>query len=99
MDGDTKTCPSCGDPVDEASTECPECGARWAGDGTYLGVPESPVFFRTPSKKVVAEMTQDELGSLIFRKAFWGAVAGILAVAVTLWLLGLAFAGCMSGID
>ena len=90
-----KTCPSCGSQVNEGVVGCPDCGAKWDEDGAYLGVPENmPSCMRTPLPNKVADMTPDQLGALIFRKAFWGALAAVLAVGLTVWLFGLAVAGC-----
>ena len=90
-----KACPSCGNQVNQGVVGCPDCGARWDEDGAYLGVPENmPSYMRTQLPDNVADMTPDQLGSLIFRKAFWGALAAVLAVGLTVWLFGLAGAGC-----
>ena len=94
----TKTCPSCGNQVNEETGGCPECGARWDEDGAYLGVPEgTPAYLPVEQPRRVADMTPDQLGGLIFRKAFWGAVVALMAVGFTVWLLGIALAGCVSG--
>ena len=93
-----KTCPNCGDQVNEGAVGCPECGAKWDEDGAYLGVPDgTPACVPVEQPKRVADMTPDQLGALIFRKAFWGAVLALVAVGGTLWLLGIALAGCVSG--
>jgi hypothetical protein len=93
-----KTCPNCGNRVNEGVVGCPDCGAKWDEDGAYLGVPENlPSYERDELPKKVGDMTPDQLGLLIFRKAFWGALAAVLAVGLTVWLFGFAVAGCMSG--
>lgn len=95
-----KTCPNCGSQVNVGVVGCPECGAKWDEEGAYLGVPEDePPYLRVESPRKVADMTPGQLGDLIFRKAFWGALAAILAVGLTVWLFGLAAAGCASGFD
>jgi hypothetical protein len=95
-----KTCPNCQSQVNEAATGCPECGARWADDGAYLGPPpDSPAYTPVEQPTTVAAMTPDQLGALIFRKAFWGAVLAIVAVTLTFWLLAISVGGCVAGID
>ena len=46
-----KFCPNCGERLHQATTGCPECGARWNDDGSFAGVP-----VRTPALEPVSQL-------------------------------------------
>jgi hypothetical protein len=99
VDAAMKTCPNCGNQVNEGAVGCPECGAKWSEDGAYLGLPDgAPVYVPVQQPKTVADMTPDQLGALIFHKAFWGAVLAFVTVGVVFWMLGAAIAGCAGAV-
>jgi hypothetical protein len=82
-----KDCPSCSTPVHDDVTACPECGGRWAANGSFVppAVPVKAVSTLMPSSDtLLGDMTAGDLDRLLHRAVIDVVVPVALLVVVIL---------------
>ena len=75
-----KQCPNCGFDVHDDATGCPDCGGRWAADGSFT-LPARSV--TRPPETRLSEMTTGELERMVRKTVIdIAAIATLVAVVV-----------------